>query len=158
LENDRRLDTLLACDIDGKNLKIVADKEMVSHCYWLDNDNIFGYLREFAGDKYYKININTLKKEVIGEGIIDKFGDGHPTICNEKIVFDTYPNKARMKELYMYDLKSNSLEKLGEFFESFDFYGETRCDLHPRFSLDCKKVFFDSVHSGKRHLYMMELK
>ena len=49
------------------------------------------------------------------------------------------------------------LEKLGEFMESFDFYAETRCDLHPRFSFDGNQVFFDSVHSGKRQLYMMEI-
>jgi len=130
---------------------------MVSHCHWYDNENIFGYLREFDGDKYYMININTLEKKVIGKGIIDKFGDGHPTIYEDNIVFDTYPNKGRMKELYMFNLENNKLEKLGEFFESFDFYGETRCDLHPRFSFDGKKVFFDSVHENERHLYMLDL-
>jgi len=157
LENGRRLDTLLICDRDGKNLKVIADKGMVSHCYWYDNENIFGYLREFDGDKFYMININSLEKKVIGKNIIDKYGDGHPTIYKEKIVFDTYPDKARMLHLFMYDLKNNNLEELGKFFQSFDFYGETRCDLHPRFSFDGKKVFFDSVHEGKRYLYMMEL-
>jgi len=57
----------------------------------------------------------------------------------------------------MFNLKSKNLKKLGEFFQSFSFYGETRCDLHPRFSFDGRKVFFDSVHEGKRYLYMMEL-
>jgi len=157
LENGRKFDTLLVCDIDGKNLNIIADKEMVSHCYWYDDENIFGYLREFEGDKYYMININTLEKKVIGKNIIDKFGDGHPTIYKDNIVFDTYPNKSRMLELFLYNLRSNKLDKLGEFFQSFDFYGETRCDLHPRFSFDGKKIFFDSVHEENRYLYMMEL-
>ena len=62
-----------------------------------------------------------------------------------------------MKSLYMYDYETKDINKLGEFLESFDFYGETRCDLHPRFSFDGKKVFFDSVHEGERGLYMMEL-
>ena len=157
LENGRRLDTLLICDKNGKNLKVIADKEMISHCYWKDDENIFGYLRELAGDKFYIININTLEKKVIGKDIIDKYGDGHPTIYKEKVVFDTYPDKARILHLFRYDIKVNDLEELGEFFQSFDFYEETRCDLHPRFSFDGKKIFFDSVHEGKRHLYMMEL-
>jgi len=158
LENGRKFDTLLICNKDGSDLKVIADKGMVSHCYWYDDENIFGYLREFEGDKYYMINTRTLEKRVVGKGIIDKFGDGHPTIYKRKITFDTYPNKARMKELYLFDLKTQDILKLGEFFESFDFYGETRCDLHPRFSYDGKCVFFDSVHEGKRYLYMMDLR
>ena len=34
---------------------------------------------------------------------------------------------------------------------------ETRCDLHPRMSHCNRFVFFDSVFSGKRQLYRMEL-
>jgi Tol biopolymer transport system component len=79
-------------------------------------------------------------------------------VHKNNIIFDTYPDKARMKSLYKYNCTNKKLEKLGEFLESFDFYGETRCDLHPRFSFDGKKVFFDSVHEGQRGLYMMELR
>jgi hypothetical protein len=157
-EGNRRYDTLIVCDIDGSNIKIIADDDMVSHCYWYGDENILAYLRDKEmGDKFYIININNSKKEIIGENIIDKFGDGHPSVNKEKILYDTYPNKARMKDLFLYDTKTKDLNKLGEFFESFDYYAETRCDLHPRFSYDGKKVFFDSVHSGKRQLYMMDL-
>ena len=62
-----------------------------------------------------------------------------------------------MKSLYKYNYTNKKLEKLGEFLESFNFYGETRCDLHPRFSFDGEKVFFDSVHEGQRGLYVMEI-
>ncbi len=155
---DRKFDSLIVADIDGKNLKCISDDDMVSHCFWYGNDKIFSFLRdEIYGDKYYMLDIETSEKIIIGEGIIDSFGDGHPNIFGNDVIFDTYPNKARMKELYKYNLENNSLEKLGEFFESFDFYGETRCDLHPRFSFDGKKVFIDSVHENKRHLYMIDL-
>ena len=35
--------------------------------------------------------------------------------------------------------------------------GQTRCDLHPRFSADGRKVFFDSVYSGKRRLCFVDV-
>lgn len=158
LNDGRRFDSLYVANIDGSDIKLVADDDMVSHCFWYDDEHIFAYLRDKnLGDKYYMVDILTGKKEIVGEGIIDKFGDGHPHVYREKIIFDTYPDKSRMKSLYLYDYKNSQLEKMGEFFESFEFYGETRCDLHPRFSFDGEKVFFDSVHEGRRGLYMMEL-
>lgn len=158
LTDNRRFDSLYIANIDGSEIQLVADDDMVSHCFWYDNEHIVAYLRDKnLGDKYYMINILTTKKEIIGENIIDKFGDGHPNSYKSKIIFDTYPDKARMKSLYLFDYKSNNLKQLGEFVENFNYYGETRCDLHPRFSFDGKKVFFDSVHEGKRHLFMMKL-
>ncbi|KAB7887404.1 glycosyl transferase [Poseidonibacter ostreae] len=155
LNDGRRYDTLYVSNVDGTDIKIVSDDDMVSHCFWYDDTYIFAYLRDKTmGDKYYMLDINSNKKEPIGEGLIDKFGDGHPHVNGTNIIFDTYPDKARMKSLYKYNYTN---KKLGEFLESFDFYGETRCDLHPRFSFDGKKVFFDSVHEGQRGLYMMEL-
>ncbi|MCK4956706.1 MAG: glycosyl transferase, partial [Candidatus Cloacimonetes bacterium] len=157
-KNNRRYDTLLVSNIDGSDIRIVADDDMVSHCFWYGNNNIFAYLRdENFGDKFYMINIDTAQKKIIGKDLIDKLGDGHPTIFEDNVVFDTYPNKARMKELYLLNFKTEKLEKLGEFLEPFTYYGETRCDLHPRWSFDGKKVFFDSVHTGKRKLYWIDI-
>ena len=159
LNDGRRYDTLYVSNVDGTDIRVVADNDMVSHCFWYDDKHIFAYLRDASiGDKYYMINIDSLKKELVGKDIIDKFGDGHPNISGNKIIFDTYPDKSRMKSLYLYNYDDKNLEKLGEFLESFSFYGETRCDLHPRFSYDAKKIFFDSVHTGKRQLYMLDFK
>ena len=159
LNDGRRYDTLYVSNVDGTDIRVVADNDMVSHCFWYDDKHIFAYLRDASiGDKYYMINIDSLKKELVGKNIIDKFGDGHPNISGNKVIFDTYPDKSRMKSLYLYNYDDKNLEKLGEFLESFSFYGETRCDLHPRFSYDAKKIFFDSVHTGKRQLYMLDFK
>ena len=157
LKDGRRYDSLYIANIDGSNVKLISDDDMVSHCFWFDESYIIAYLRDKTlGDKYYIIDTLTNKKEIVGENSIDKFGDGHPNCFESKIIFDTYPDKARMKSLYLYDFKSNQLEQLGEFAEKFNYYGETRCDLHPRFSFDGKKVFFDSVHDGQRKLYYLE--
>jgi Tol biopolymer transport system component len=146
------------CHVDGSNLKVVANDEMVSHCYWYDDSNIFAYLRDRSiGDNYYLVDIHSTQKKKVGKGGIDLFGDGHPSVHGNKILFDTYPDKSRMKHLFIYNVETANLNELGEFYESFDYYGETRCDLHPRFSFDGKKVFFDSVHEGKRNLYMMNI-
>jgi hypothetical protein len=156
--NRQRFDRLFVADSNGSNIKLLADDEMVSHFCWMDNDNIIAYLRDKKlGDKYYRVNIQSGAKVIVGEGIIDKFGDGHPSVYRNKMVFDTYPNKARMKELFLLDLESNKLDKLGEFYEGLQYSGQSRCDLHPRFSYDGEKVFFDSVHNGSRSLYWMEI-
>ncbi len=120
--NGKKYDRLFVSDICGTNIKLLSDHEMVSHYCWYGNENIVGYMRRYEnGDKYYKLNISTGKFSVIGEGLIDSFGDGHPIICNDLMLFDTYPNKSRFKSLYVFDLRNNVLEKLGVFLNLYLF-------------------------------------
>lgn len=155
LKNRVRFDALFVVNSDGTNLRCLADDDMVSHCFWKDNNEIIGYLRDKKnGDGYFLIDVKSGKKDLIKR--MQGFGDGHPHIVDEVLISDTYPNKSKMKELLFYNLESNDFKILGEFYEPFSFYGETRCDLHPRLSPDKKYLFFDSVHTGKRHLYMIK--
>ena len=154
----RRFDRLVVSSIGGNKLTVLADDEMVSHCYWINEREVVAYLRDFSlGDKYYRINIEDGTKTIIGEGLIDRYGDGHPMVMGQQLVFDTYPNKSRMKDLFHFDLGTKQLKKLGEFYESMRYYGETRCDLHPRLNHARDKVFFDSVHTGSRSLNWIDL-
>lgn len=151
-------DALIVSDINGKHVKCLADDGMVSHCCWDGNNTVLAFMRtKEIGDKYYSIDIKSGRIDPFGESLIDKFGDGHPSSHGDMVIFDTYPDRGRMKHLYRFNKTKNELEELGEFHESLKFYGETRCDLHPKVSYDGTKVFIDSVHEGKRRLYMLNL-
>ncbi|PQB07821.1 hypothetical protein BST83_12155 [Polaribacter filamentus] len=152
-----KFDALYVADSDGSNLKCISNNGMVSHCFWIDDKTVLGYLRgSNKKDQYYYIDIQNNNHLLVSNQLSD-MGDGHPSFCNKKILFDTYPNKSRMKELFVYDIVNDELDKVGEFFESLKYTGETRCDLHPRFSSDGKKIYLDSVHEGSRSLFEIYL-
>ena len=153
----QRLDRLIYCDLKGR-MSVIADNNMVSHCFWVDDDTVLGYLRGPKNvDGYWLIGIEANEFKPFAHNKLAAFGDGHPHVNGDWFVTDTYPDKARMQHLLLCNLKTEEVRELGEFFHGFKFDGETRCDLHPRFSFDGNSIFFDSVYSGKRCLYQMDL-
>ena len=157
LGNGKRYDRLLVSDIKGATINILADDEMVSHCCWYGNDSIIGYMKYCSHDYgFYRIDLKTNKTIFLSEKL-SKFGDGHPTFFDSRMVFDSYPDRSRMKHLYLYDIEKDFVEDIGNFFEPLSFFGETRCDLHPKWSLDGKSIYIDSVHNGVRKLYKLKI-
>ncbi|EMB3084179.1 TPA: hypothetical protein RG646_RS16955 [Providencia rettgeri] len=153
-----RFDRLILSDSNGLLIKVLASNGMVSHCYWYDDNTILAYLRDEGGkDSYWLIDINSGNYTGFQPWCNISRGDGHPSVRNTLVLTDTYPNKSRMQSLYLSPKNSELEIKLGEFFHGFDFNGETRCDLHPRFSSCGKYIFFDSVFSGKRNLYFFDI-
>lgn len=157
VEGGKKYDRLFVSDFNGENLKILADEGMVSHCCWYNNELIVSYMRHKShGDTFYWINTKTSDVHLMSEKLVG-FGDGHPTILNNKMIFDSYPDRSRMKHLYIYDLNEDNVTEIGEFYEPLEFYGETRCDLHPRWNSDGSRIYIDSTHSGRRMLYSIIL-
>ena len=155
----KRFDSLFVYNFNTESIKCIADDDMVSHCCWKNNEEIIVFKRSYKlGDKYFTLNLETDLERTFSNAKMNTFGDGHPTVCNKKMLFDTYPDKSRIKHLMSFNIKNNNLQNIGSFFENFDYYGETRCDLHPRWSFDGSKIFVDSVHTGKRFLYKIEKK
>jgi hypothetical protein len=153
----RRHDRLLVARTDGSELKLLADGGMVSHCFWQSNSCLLSYLRHDGKDGYYTFDVFDPHFTSLGNGVVAGFGDGHPNMLGAQIVFDTYPDRARMQQLFLLDVQQRQLQRLGEFFEPLGFHGVTRCDLHPRFDRLGGCVFFDSAHDGTRQLYEMTL-
>tara|TARA_B100000886_G_scaffold326351_1_gene272764 strand:- start:266 stop:1528 length:1263 start_codon:yes stop_codon:yes gene_type:complete len=151
-----KYDRLLVYNYNSNSLKIISDEGGISHCCWKDNNTIIGYLTHNGKFDFYEINIvngsiNQITKK------LENFGDGHPTFIKNKLLFDSYPNRSRIKNLFIYSYDNNKIINLGDFYEPLSFYKESRCDLHPRFSSDFSAIYFDSVHSGKRRLYKLNL-
>jgi hypothetical protein len=145
---ERRFDRLLYSDF--KNLRVVLDEEMVSHCCWIDDENIFGYFKNGGKNGYYTLNIVSMEIKSCAEMTNLGYGDGHPSCFNNWIAFDSYPDKSRMQTLSLFNLQSKKIIPLVQVYQSIKYKGETRCDLHPRFSTDGKYLTFDSVYKGKR--------
>ena len=51
-----------------------------------------------------------------------------------------------------------SVQTIAKVFSPFKYDNDTRCDLHPRWSRDGRKVCFDSVFVGHRGLYVVNVK
>lgn len=154
----RRFDRLFLACSSTANVCVLSDRGMVSHCFWVDTKTVIGYLRGPEDvDAYWLIDIETKEFSRLPDNALQGYGDGHPHVYGDWFVTDTYPDKSRMQHLLICNWRTGEVKKLGEFFHGFDFEGECRCDLHPRFSPDGKRVFFDSVFTGQRQLYSMDV-
>jgi hypothetical protein len=152
-----RFHRLMHADSVTGALSLLAEG-IVSHCCWINEQTILAYLSgQNRKAAYWMIDLATRGFTCVAGGRLDPYGDGHPHIHGDWFVTDTYPDKARMQHLMLMNWKTGEIRELGRFFHDFSHTSETRCDLHPRFSPDGSSVFFDSVFSGKRQLYKMEL-
>ncbi len=149
---------LLTADTDGTNLFCLANDEMVSHCAWRSERQILSWARKKGvGDRYFLFRDRTTDYAVVGEDCLVE--DGHPSFSPDGrwLLTDTYPNGRGMSTLLLFDMETKTLVKVGAFFQPLRFRGEVRCDLHPRWSLDGNLVAFDSCHSGRRRLYVLDV-
>ena len=143
---------------DYNQLRVISNEGYVSHCYWLDNCRIVSYLRHNGVNAYYIINVMTGEYEELSILKSLNMGDGHPSCFKNWMIFDSYPDKSRMQNLVLYNIDTGKYYKLIEIFHPMKFFGNTRCDLHPRFSDSGNSITFDSVFEGKRHQYYIDLR
>ena len=151
---------LYTANLDGTDLYLLADDRMVSHYSWYDDDHILAFARkEPIGDKYFLFKDKSSEFRIIGDGILDIYGDGHPSYSPDKrwIITDTYPDKARMRYLILFDTYTEKAIILGKFFAPWKFNGYYRCDLHPRWSPSGTKISIDSAHEGIRRSYIIDI-
>ncbi len=147
-QNGVKYTRLVTCGMDGSDMYNLSDDDFVSHCCWKNNEEILSYLnKNESGKGYYLMRDKTREYERCWEELAM---DGHPTYsCDgQYVVTDTYPNRRRMQSLYI--MHGSQVSKIAQVFSPFKYGGDTRCDLHPRWSKDGSYICFDASFSGKR--------
>jgi hypothetical protein len=144
---------LITANPDGSGLYILNGDVMTSHCCWLNNKEILSFC-EYKGVKgYFKFKDKTNKVEYFSVNMPET--DGHPSVSPDGkwLITDTYPDRAKMSYLYLYGVQNDTILKLGSFFQPLRYRKEMRIDLHPKWEIDGKSIFFESGHGSKRNLY-----
>ena len=157
----RKYTRLITCNVDGTDMYVLSDDDMVSHCYWKNDEEILAFERKKdGGTGYYLMKDRTQEWKHIWPQLSN---DGHPSYCptdNSLVVFDTYPSRSRIQEVKLArdtDIEGKNIKVIAKVFAPFKYDNDTRCDLHPRWSRDGKKVCFDSVFEGHRGLYVVNI-
>ena len=148
---------LITAKPEGSDLMILNGDKMTSHCCWLNDDQILSFCQVKSTVGYFKFFDRTDKVELFDENM--PVVDGHPSLSHDGnfIITDTYPDKSRMSYIYLFNLKDKQLRKIGRFHQPVRYKGEMRIDLHPKWNVGGKTVFFESGHEGRRKLYCLSL-
>lgn len=157
--NGGHLTRMHTAQCDGGNIYLLNPDNMTSHYCWIDPAHIIAYAHRFgAGNHYYKFTDLSRDYEIIGGRLYDD--DGHCSISPDKqwMLTDTYPDRDHFRTLILHHLAENRRMDIGRFFSVPDWDVPERCDLHPRWSRDGQKIFFDSSHEHSRQIYMIDLK
>jgi hypothetical protein len=146
---------MFTANIDGTDIFPLNLEEMTSHYAWISPTQIIAYSNRYAsGCQYNLFSDHTHKTQIIGKDIFPD--DGHCSYSPDGswMLTDTYPlSPDNCHRLYLHRLCDNQTFEIGRFYEDRSAPVPTRCDLHPRWSRDGRKVCFDSSHEGMRQIY-----
>jgi hypothetical protein len=149
---------LFTAGADGSQLHVLDPNGKTSHFIWRDPRTVLAWAwHPSHGEKFYLFQDRTDKVEAVAPDLMPV--NGHCTYLpgNPWILNDTYPDKDRLQHVYLYDTQTLTRHPLGDFHSPPEYTGEWRCDTHPRFSPDGRKVVIDSAHNGGRQLYLIDV-
>ncbi|WIM83255.1 hypothetical protein [Gallibacterium anatis] len=155
----RKYTRLITCNIDGSDMYVLSDDDMVSHCFWKDDKTILAFEnKKNTGPGYYLMKDKTQDYKHCWKTLSN---DGHPSYSPDRslVVTDSYPDRARICYLYIMsgDENKDSVQTIAKVFAPFKYDNDTRCDLHPRWNRQGNKVCFDGVFEGHRGLYTVKI-
>ena len=143
---------------DGKDPYVLDPYGRTSHFIWRDAQHVLAWAwHPSLKDKFYLYKDRTDQVEAIGPEVMTV--NGHCTYLpgNRWILNDTYPDKERNQNVYLYQPATNRRLWLGHFHSPKQYTGEWRCDTHPRYSPNGKLVCIDSAHAGGRQMYLIDI-
>ncbi|WP_232834987.1 hypothetical protein [Pleomorphovibrio marinus] len=151
---------MITVDADGRNRYVADPSGNSSHFVWRDPKHIFVWTKPLGKETgFWLLEDQSENMHIIGKETMT--GNGHntyvPNTNKEWVLNDTYPNKDRKITLYLYHIPTKKQVILGKFYSPESYFGEWRCDLHPRCDQTGQRVFFDSTHEGSRQMYYIDI-
>lgn len=155
----RKYTRLVTCNVDGTDMYVLSDDDMVSHCFWKNDNTILAFEnKKKTGPGYYLMRDKTNKYIHCWPQFSN---DGHPSYSpkGDLIVTDSYPDRARVASINIMDGDEHKRKNktIARVFAPFKYDNDTRCDLHPRWNHAGDKICFDSVFEGHRGLYVVDV-
>ncbi len=161
MDGKKMIARMLTAAADGTDVRMLDPTGDTSHFFWRDPKHILAWSSQPQGDGFYLFEDKTGGTvEQIGKGVMLP-EDGHCTYLpgNRWILCDTYPDRQRYQNVYLYNIALNQRVPLGHFYSPPRYGGEWRCDTHPRFSPDGRSVVIDSPHTGQgRQLHLIDIR
>lgn len=156
-DKGRKHTRLVTVNVDKTEMYNLSDDVFVSHCYWKNDEEILSFLRKKeTGDHYYLMKDKTQEYKMFWAELNT---DGHCSYSPDgtMIITDTYPNRKRIASVYLCTEEDNRSRRIARVFSPFKYDNDCRCDLHPRWNREENKICIDSVHEGKRGLYVINV-
>lgn len=153
----------VTANADGSDMFLLSDFAIQSHYNWRDRENVIFYAsgKELSCSRGWANNYILRDKSHSGEPVADYFfvGDNHMIYSPDRtlLLADTYPDGNRMQALRIYDFAKDMLINIGKFYSLPRSVIDIRCDLHPRWDNEGKRISFDSTHEGIRGIYMTDI-
>ena len=154
---------LYTCRPDGTELRCLLDTGVVSHYDWRDDDTILVWANRPDASARFLLLTHAGAGEAPGHSVFAGDvvrEDGHCTFSPDGrwVLNDTYPDPHQKRTLMLVRFADGRRVDVARLLSpKARWWGEIRCDLHPRWSRDGTQVCIDSVHDGSRQMYVVDV-
>ena len=151
---------LYTANFDGSGLKCLLDTGSISHYDWRDDNTILIWAKHPLGKTSFLIcYLDNSKIDIFCDNMLSE--DGHCSYSPDRrwVLNDTYPDRHNHRTLMIVRASDERIIELDRYYSPKEkWWGEIRCDLHPRWNRSGDMICIDSVHSGDRQMYVIDLK